>query len=542
MARPVPARLAIRDLDLSIGDASILQGVSFDVAAGEAVGLVGESGSGKSLTALSAIGLLPPGSRTSGSIRLDGEELLSLSEHGWQDLRGDRIGFVFQEPMTALNPMHRAVDQVAETVLLHRDMPREQAREIAIAQFGRVGLSAGLAERYPHQLSGGQRQRVVIAIATVLGPDLVIADEPTTALDVVRQREVLDLLRSLVHEDGTSLVLISHDLAVVAETAEHVVVMRGGRVVDRSRTVDLLRDERPDYTRQLVAATTSAVRPVPAPIDAAPVLELRNVSRHYGGGFLGGPPLLAVDDVSLAVPRGGAVGLVGGSGCGKSTLARVALMLDRPATGSVLLDGTPIETLSDRALLPYRRMMQIVFQDPGGSFDPQRTVGWSIAEPLHMLRDLTPKDRRTRVAEAIERVRLSPADAGRYPHEFSGGQRQRLAIARAIVAGPKLIVADEAVSALDVSVRGHVLELLATLREELGIALLFISHDLGVVRAVTTEVAVMDAGRIVEHGATERVLGHPEHPVTRSLLDAMPNLERAVAARQASIHPSTGTA
>ena len=529
----MPDRLLdICDLSLAIGGVPILDRVSLSIAPGEAHGLVGESGSGKSLTALTIAGLLPRGSRASGRVEFASTDVLTAGEPALRRLRGDRIGMVFQEPMTALNPMQRADAQVAETVLLHRSVSREEATERARAQLARVGIDAALAERYPHQLSGGQRQRVVIAIATILAPDLVVADEPTTALDVVRQREVLDLLRELEAEHRSALLLISHDLAVVAEMADRITVMRDGRVVERTEPAELKAPERDPYTRTLVAGTSLQRLAPPPPADAAPVLSLRAVSRVYGGGW-GRAPTVALDGVSLDVPRGGAVGLVGGSGSGKSTLARIALMLDRPTTGTVTLDGTELTQLSAKRLLQHRREMQIVFQDPNGSFDPRRRVGWSVAEGLHPLGPLARSEREDRVRDALERVGLDVDVAHRYPHEFSGGQRQRLAIARAVVSRPKLIVADEPVSALDVSVRGMVLDLFARLREELGVAILFIGHDLGVLRVVAHSVAVMHEGRIVERGATIDVLENPTHPATRALVQAAPDLDAAIAQAKA---------
>ena len=488
------------------------------------------------------MGLLPPDAKTGGGIAFDGVEMLDAPERELQRLRGDRIGMVFQEPMTALNPLQTVERQVAETIALHRSVGRNDAREMARAHLARVGIGGALAERYPHQLSGGQRQRVVVAIATVLGPDLVIADEPTTALDVVRQREVLDLLRELEADRGSALLLITHDLAVVADMADRITVLRDGRVVDRTEPAALRASDRPAYTAALVAgASLPGLRPAPAR-SPEPVLSLRGIRRTYGGGLFGRSETVALDSVSLDVPRGGAVGLVGGSGSGKSTLARIALMLDRPSSGTVALDGTELTALPSRALAPHRRQMQIVFQDPNGSFDPRRRVGWSVGEPLHTLPGIPANERRERVADALRMVELSPDDAVRYPHEFSGGQRQRLAIARAIVTNPKLIVADEPVSALDVSVRRRVLELFARLREELGLAVLFIGHDLNVIRAVAHDVAVMHDGRIVERGPTERVFDAPEHPATRALIDAAPDLDAAIARRQASATAPTSAA
>ncbi len=527
--------LRIENLSYSIGAAPILDDVSMEIEPGEVLGVVGESGSGKSMTALSVMRLAPKG-RTSGRILLDGEDLLAKSEAEMCALRGARIGMVFQEPMTALNPVQTIGRQVAEVIRIHtkaRD-PEAAAREA----LERVGLppSRFPLSRHPHDLSGGQRQRVVIAMAVALRPRLLIADEPTTALDVTTQARILDLLRGLAREDGAGLMMITHDLAVVADMADRIAIMRKGEVVERGATVDLFRAMRHPYTRSLFEASTHQPSrhgrpPGPEALRVEDAVREHKLPRRL---FRPRETFRAVDRVSLAIRRGENVGLVGESGCGKSTLARAVLALEEMQGGRVLLGGklfAPGEPRMDE----MRRDAQAVFQDPYGSFNPRWKVGRIVAEPFHLIRPAPPQaERREKVAGMLERVGL-PADAAdRYPHEFSGGQRQRIAIACALITGPKLVVLDEAVSALDVSVRARILDLLAELSDRLDLSYLFISHDLHVVRAITDRVLVMQKGRIVEEGPTERIFSAPEHPYTRELLAATPDLERALAAREAS--------
>ena len=533
--------LDIDRLSLAIGSHRILDEVSLTVRAGETLGIVGESGSGKSMTALSVMRLLPAGARLAGSILLDGVDLLATSERDMCGIRGRHIGLVFQEPMTALNPVRTIGDQIAEAVRLHLPLGRADTEARVGHLLDRVGLASQRVgpDRYPHQLSGGQRQRVVIAIAIACDPKLLIADEPTTALDVTVQAQILALLREVAAEDGASLVLITHDLAVVAETAERIAVMKDGQVVEEAATLDLFNAPRSDETRRLIAATTAAPRTVPPPPADAPVLvAAEGVDRAYPlpRATLLGPRRQArvLHDVSLSIRAGESVGLVGESGSGKSTLARTILALDRPNAGTVRFRGEDLFALPPAGLRAVRPGIQAVFQDPYGSFDPRQTIARIVGEPLHLLGADCPGDeRRRRVLEALEHVGLSAADAERYPHQFSGGQRQRIAIARAIVTRPALVVADEPVSALDVSLQAQVLDLLARLRLEMNLALLFISHDLTVVRAVTDRVCVMQDGEIVEAGPTAEVFANPRHPYTRALLEAAPSLERALAHRRA---------
>ncbi len=533
------ALLEIRDLSLAIAGTPILRGLSLDLDAGQTLGLVGESGSGKSLTALSVLQLLPRGSVVGGKILLDGRDVTGMAESLLCRLRGNAMAMVFQEPMTALNPVHTAGAQVAEGIRLHTGASRAVAEDRVRAIFGRVGLGADtrIYERYPHQLSGGQRQRVVIAMAVALDPMLLIADEPTSALDVTVQAQILDLLRDLVSEKKTALLLISHDLAVVADMADRIAIMKDGEIVEQDRTRELFRSMSHPYSKALVAASAHVpARPdmKDAGVAQENLVDVRHVERAYPmpRRYLWRPasPFRAVDDVSFEIAPGQSVGLVGESGCGKSTLARMMLGLDRPTGGQILFRGEDIATLDRKKMNQARRHMQVVFQDPFGSFNPRHRVGRLVAEPLHLLRGtVPPAERGARVAEVLRDVGLDPSDAEKFPHEFSGGQRQRLAVARALITRPALVVADEPVSALDVSVRAQILDLLAELRSQFGLAYLFISHDLSVVRAITDDVLVMYQGRIVERGRTGEVFDSPNHPYTRKLVDAAPDLDRTLA-------------
>ena len=534
--------LEIEGLSLDIGGTPILSGVDLALDAGEVMGLVGESGSGKSMTALTVMRLLPAAAAARGRVAFDGIDLLAASETQMCALRGDDIGMVFQEPMTALNPVKTIGEQVAEGIGWHLKTGRAEAEARARRMLDRVGLPEQIfpLTAYPHELSGGQRQRVVIAIACALKPKLLIADEPTTALDVVLQKQILELLRGLVEEDRMALLLISHDLAVVTDMADRVTVMRGGAVMESGETVAVLSAQQHPYTRQLAQASMhvpprrAASRR--AALDASPLVEAEGLVRTYAGRrrslFGRAAPVRAVDDVSFAIAPGQSVGLVGRSGCGKSTLARLVLALDQPTAGTLRFRGKPLAGRSEAELRPARRDMQVVFQDPYGSFNPRHKVARLVGEPLHLLEPApTGAERREKVAGALHEVGLSPSDMDKYPHEFSGGQRQRLSIARAIITRPKLVVADEPVSALDVSIRAQILDLFADLNQRLGIAFLFITHDLTVARAITERVMVMDQGRIVEAGPTAEVLTHPRSAAARALVDAAPDLHRAIARR-----------
>ncbi|MBX3597370.1 MAG: ABC transporter ATP-binding protein [Rhizobiaceae bacterium] len=537
--------LEIEKLCLSIHGKTILDRIDLSLNQGEVRALVGESGSGKSMTALAVMQLLPYGAMTTGNIRFDGRDLLHASEDEMCALRGDDIGMVFQEPMTALNPVKTIGEQVAEGIRLHAKVGRAVAEERARHILDRVGLpeSRFPLTRYPHQLSGGQRQRVVIAMATALKPRLLIADEPTTALDVVLQAQILDLLRDLVHESRMGLLLISHDLAVVADMADQITILRAGTVVEDGETVRVLSEQLHPYTRQLALASTHVpeIRKPPASTIASancekPLLSVTNVVREYPGARIGlfgrAPSTRAVNGVSFSMHERQSIALVGRSGCGKSTLARMILALDKPTSGTIEFEGVNLVGKSEQELRPLRRHMQVVFQDPYGSFDPRQTVARVVAEPLHLLDEkLTVQERRDRVAEALSEVGLSGADLDKYPHEFSGGQRQRISIARALITRPKLIVADEPVSALDVSIRAQILDLLAFLNNRQGVAFLFITHDLSVARAITDRILVMHEGRIVETGDTSSVLDQPTSDEAKDLVHASPSLHRALKRR-----------
>ncbi|MER8493363.1 dipeptide ABC transporter ATP-binding protein [Mesorhizobium sp. M1312] len=546
--------LEIENLSLSIGDTPILRDVDLSVAPGEVMGLVGESGSGKSITALTVMRLLPWAARATGRVVFDGIDILAASEDQMCALRGDDIGMVFQEPMTALNPVKTIGEQVAEGIRWHTRASRADAEDRARKMLDRVGLPSAKfpLSRYPHELSGGQRQRVVIAIACALKPKLLIADEPTTALDVVLQAQTLDLLRDLVAENRMGLLLISHDLAVVTEMADRITILRHGEVMETGDTARTLSEQLHPYTRQLAQASmhvpalarTHEVGQDNPQLQAAkpllqvakPLLRVESVTRDYPGRRTSllrhAASIRAVDDVSFSIDAGQSVALVGRSGCGKSTLARMVLALDGPTSGTIRFRGQVITGKSEAELKPARRDMQVVFQDPYGSFDPRQKVEKLVAEPLHVLeKKPTNAERREMVAKALHEVGLSPRDMDKYPHEFSGGQRQRLSIARAIITRPKLVVADEPVSALDVSIRAQILDLFAELNQKLGVAYLFITHDLTVARAITDQVMIMHDGRIVERGRTSEVLDHPQSEAAKALVAAAPDLHRAIARR-----------
>nr|WP_010395650.1 dipeptide ABC transporter ATP-binding protein [Paracoccus sp. TRP] len=514
-------------LAISIGTHDILHGISLRLPPGEITGLVGESGSGKSMAALAIMGLLPEGMRAEGRIGLDGLNLLDLPERELCRIRGKRIGMIFQEPMTALNPLMTIGDQVAEVLRIHEGLDRKTALLRARDRLDRVGLTAPRfpLTLYPHELSGGQRQRVAIALAIALRPELLIADEPTTALDVTTQAKILDLLKELVRDEGMALLLITHDLAVVAGVADRVAVMQHGVIVEEGPTEQVFRQQLHPYTRALFAASTHQPRLVLPSDQPRPLLQVEGAVREYPlprRGLTGRrDSLRAVDGVSFHIDAGESVGLVGESGCGKSTLTRAILGLDRLQGGRILLEGQEIR--AGHAMPPNLRAgMQVVFQDPFGSFDPRWTVEQLVAEPFHLTG--RPRDWREQVAEALFEVGIAGDAMRRHIHEFSGGQRQRIAIARALIIKPRLIVLDEAVSALDVRVRAQVLDLLAQLRVSHGLSYLFISHDLSVVRRITDRVMIMEKGRIVESGPTHAVLETPEHPYTASLLAATPQI------------------
>lgn len=529
--------LEIRDLRVRyrVGRRRVeaVRGIDLDVPAGEIVALVGESGSGKSSVSQAIIRRLAEnGTAVGGSIRFDGQDLLRLPMRRMRAIRGGGIGFVPQDPNSSLNPTMRIGEQIAEGMRLHLGLSRDAAMRRAVEILGEVGLShpEARARQYPHELSGGMQQRVLIGIAWSCSPRLVIADEPTSALDVTVQRRVLDQMQQLAAERGTAVLMVTHDLGVAADRAAHVVVMRHGEVVESGPTADVLHHPRHAYTRSLVDAapglssirlvpSTPAVAPAGAPLlDAVGLRKTFTLHRPASGAEI----FVAVDDVSVAVPAGRTVALVGESGSGKTTTARMAARIERADVGSVHVDGRDVTSLTGESLRQLRRDVQIVYQNPYGSLDPHLTVAQIIAEPLRAFRLGTAREQRAEVLRLLEAVRLDTALADRRPAELSGGQRQRVAIARALALAPKLIVLDEPVSALDVSVQQQVLQLLVDLQAERGIGYLFITHDLGVVRQIADEVVVMRAGRVVERGSAERMFADPQHEVTKALLDAVP--------------------
>ncbi|MCJ2066280.1 ABC transporter ATP-binding protein [Methylobacterium sp. J-088] len=559
--------LSVRDLTVSFRSdgrwRSVVHGVSFDVGPRETVALVGESGSGKSVSALSVLRLLPQdASRIGGSVRFEGRDLLAAPESEMRRVRGDSIAMIFQEPMTSLNPVLTIGFQIAEALIRHRGLSRAAAEAEALRLLDTVRIPAARARLhdYPHRFSGGMRQRVMIAMALACRPKLLIADEPTTALDVTIQAQILDLIKSLQDQEGMSVLFITHDMGVVAEIADRTVVMYKGRAVEDGPTARIFSEPTEPYTRALLAAVPRlgamagrsrpmrfpiidratglatapaddpdfSPDPLPDTVRAAerPLLEVRDLTTRFEirSGLFGRVTgrVHAVERVSFSLAAGETLALVGESGCGKSTTGRSILRLVEPLSGSVVLDGEDITGLDAGALRTRRRRMQMIFQDPFASLDPRMSVGAAVAEPLLINRLASRTDALRRAEDLLARVGLAPDMARRFPHEFSGGQRQRIAIARALALNPRLIVADEAVSALDVSVKAQVVNLMLDLQAEFGLAYLFISHDMAVVERVSHRVAVMYLGEIVEIGPRDAVFGNPQHPYTKKLLAAVP--------------------
>ena len=533
------AYLAVKDLAVTFrvegGSVEAVRGISFDVARGETAALVGESGSGKSVTALSVLQLLPypKASHPSGSIRVDGAEMIGADPHTLREMRGNGISMIFQEPMTSLNPLHSIERQVTEGLFVHRGLSRTAARARTIELLHLVGLREAESRlgAYPHQLSGGQRQRVMIAMALANEPDLLIADEPTTALDVTIQAQILELMKGLQARLGMAMLWITHDLGVVRKIADRVLVMQGGEIVERGPTAEVFANPQHTYTRHLIEAEPKG-RPLAARTGAPAVIATEGLKVLFPVKAATGiifrktvSYVRAVDDIDLTVHEGQTVGVVGESGSGKTTLGLALLRLIK-SEGSIKFGGREIQGASFEALRPLRREMQIVFQDPFASLSPRLSVGQIVEEGMrvHGLGgDL--EERRALISGALEEVGIDPASQDRYPHEFSGGQRQRVAIARAMVLKPRLVVLDEPTSALDMSVQAQIIDLLRDLQARRRVAYLFISHDLKVVRALADTVIVIRDGCIVERGAAEKIFDSPETAYTRALIAAAFDIE-----------------
>ena len=580
--------LEIKDLVINFKtDESIVNAVkriSFDIPKGKTVGLVGESGSGKSVTSLATMRLIPtpPGKIDHGEILFQGRDLLKLKEKEMQKIRGKKISMIFQEPMTSLNPVFTVGDQVSETLMLHENLNKEEARKKTIQLFDQVGIPEPKKRitSYPHEMSGGQRQRVMIAMAIACSPELLIADEPTTALDVTIQKQILELLAGLQKKFNMSVLFITHDLGVIADIADEVVVMYKGNIVEKGTTKDIFLNPQHPYTKGLLCCRPSLdsnpkrlpmvsdfmdekgnqksnekgnqksnqkegvgsnnsnnsnnpnnkvekyIRPIDE-IENPVVLEIKNLSTHFPieKNFFGKPIhfLKAVDKVSLKVRKGRTLGLVGESGCGKTTLGRTVLRLIEPTSGDVIYKGNNLPRLNKREMRTLRRDMQIIFQDPYASLNPRMTIGSAIMEPMTIHKLFSKKEERIqRAKELLLKVGLDDSVMNRYPHEFSGGQRQRICIARALAVEPEFIICDESVSALDVSVQAQILNLLLDLQEELGLTYIFISHDLAVVKFISDEVAVMNNGKIIELSDCISIYKNPQQDYTKKLLSAIP--------------------
>ncbi|MBH5142361.1 dipeptide ABC transporter ATP-binding protein [Rhodococcus erythropolis] len=523
--------LSVTDLQIAYGAEPAVSGVSFTVGRGEVVAVVGESGSGKSTTAHAILGLLAgSGHVTGGTVEFEGEQIDSYSDRAWQRIRGARIGLVPQDPTTSLNPVTRIGDQVAEVLRIHGLADRRKARLDAVEVLERAGIDRPeiRARQYPHELSGGMRQRVLIGIALVANPALIIADEPTSALDVTVQRRILDHLDERIAESGAAVLLITHDLGVAADRADRILVMQGGRIVESGRTADILDNPRHAYTKKLLdSAPSLSSGPVDRPVrqDTSPLLTLTGITKRFNVGR--GSSITAVNEVSLTVPRGQTVSLVGESGSGKSTTARIAVRLEQADAGTISFDGHDITKVKGSDLRELRRKIQLVYQNPYASLDPKLSVQDIVAEPLRAFKVGGRSQQQSRAAELLDQVALPEQFLSRKPAELSGGQRQRVAIARALALKPDLLVLDEPVSALDVSVQAQILALLDELQRELGLTYLFISHDLAVVRQISDVVGVMQAGRLLEIGITTEIFDNPRNEYTRTLLDAIPGRDHS---------------
>ncbi|QCR30790.1 ABC transporter ATP-binding protein [Lysinibacillus sp. SGAir0095] len=543
--------LEVKDLQVSfIGDEKefeAVKGISFHVEKGETLGIVGESGSGKSVTARSIMRLLPspPSFLKTGEINFQGKNLIEQTEKEMESVRGQHISMIFQDPMTSLNPTIRIGEQIAESLKKHQQVSKEESYKKTIELLELVGIknSEKRYSQYPHEFSGGMRQRAMIAMALACNPALLIADEPTTALDVTIQAQILALMKSMQEKLGTSIILITHDLGVVAGMCDRVIVMKEGEIVEEGTTEEIFNNPKHDYTKRLLNALPKLhekkeAKRAPllsANLDSSkPLLEIKSLKKHFNLGH--GDILKAVDDLSFAIYPGETLGLVGESGSGKSTTGRTILQLHEPTDGDVLYKGIPITRLSKKQLKTMRRHMQIIFQDPYSSLNPRKKVLDIIGEALdlHGLAK-NKEDRRTRVEELLELVGLNKAHASRYPHEFSGGQRQRIGIARALAVDPEFIVCDEPLSALDVSIQKQIVDLLKDLQHRLGLTYLFIAHDLSMVKHISDRVAVMYGGKIVELAESEELYSNPQHPYTKALLQSIPIPDPTIEKKKARV-------
>ena len=528
--------LSVKNLNVSIISKGIVSNIvndlSFNVKRGEILSIVGESGSGKSMTAKAILRLLPQNSLVSGKVLFENDNLLDLNENNVRKIRGSGIGMIFQEPMTALNPVLSIGKQMTEALVINGVCSQNEANERAIEMLDRVSITEPKKrmKQFPHEFSGGMRQRMLIAMVMLIEPQLLIADEPTTALDVTIQAQILDLLSSLVSETNIGLVIITHDMGVVAETADNVLVMKGGKEVEHAEVNNLFKKPTKPYTKSLLAAVPrldikTFENQTSSNTSTIPLVKINQVSKTFSKDsylFFDSLKTHALDNVSLEIKYGETVALVGESGSGKSTLGRAIVKLENIDSGDIIVDSLNINSSKSDDLKNLRSNAQIIFQDPYSSLDPRYSVGRSIAEPILIQRQCSRSEAKDRVSVLLKSVGLTNEMANRYPHEFSGGQRQRIAIARALASEPKFIVADEPTSALDVTIQAQILELLNNLKNEKNISLLFITHDLAVVRQISNQVAVMCQGKILEKGPTDSVLDNPQNDYTKSLLSAAP--------------------
>ena len=548
--------LKVTNLNIHCGKEQVIKNLSFELQPNQILGIVGESGSGKSVSTLSILGLLGPKAEVTGSILFQEQDLTNYTESQFQDIRGKDISMIFQEPMSSLNPSMRCGKQVEEVLIRHKNRSKKEAKQEVLNLFEKVKLPRpeAIFKSYPHQISGGQKQRVMIAMAIACKPKILIADEPTTALDVTVQKQILKLLKSLQKETDMSIIFISHDLALVSELADRVAVMYQGEIVEQDNVVNIFKNAKHQYTKALLASKPSTkhrlkalptvkdyMQKVPnAEVETSeerkkrhkkiyakpPLLEVKNVKKTFisnAGWFQKALKVNAVDDVSFKIYEGETLGLVGESGCGKSTLGNAILRLDDSTEGDILYQGKTITKLKGEALRHLRKDIQLIFQDPFSSLNPRLSVGKAIMEPMkvHSLYG-NAESRRQKTIELLERVGMSEDHFNRYPHEFSGGQRQRIGIARTIAVEPKLIICDESVSALDISVQAQVLNLLNALKTDFGFTYIFISHDLAVVKYMADQLLVMHQGKIVERGEADAVYAHPEKDYTKQLIEAIP--------------------